>query len=287
MITTREAVEADASIIREIFEATYGDEYMYPDFYDLQFLKRMIYSDDTLLLMAEDQETGEVLGTASVILERGAYSDLVGEFGRLAVHPKAQRRGVASVLLRARIEAVQDRLHVGFMEARVCHPYSLKNGINHGFAPLGFLPMKLRFGERRESTALLVKYFGAALELRRNHPRIIPEVYRLARTALELIGLESDVIVDEAAAPYPRRQGYELQELTDRGYSSLLRIERGRLRKREIFGPLRLHYGLFQAPLRGLELSHRSPQRPHRERRRLHPGRHRAQPARLRAHLHR
>jgi hypothetical protein len=34
--------------------------------------------------------------------------------------------------------------------------------------------------------------------------------------------------------------------MTSEGYSTLLRIERGRVRTREIFGPLRLHYGLFK-----------------------------------------
>ena len=34
--------------------------------------------------------------------------------------------------------------------------------------------------------------------------------------------------------------------MTADGYATLLRIERGRVRHREIFGPLRLHYGLFK-----------------------------------------
>jgi len=246
VIQIRVAGESDAPWIREIFEATYGEDYAYPEFYEETFLKKLIYSDDTLVLVAEDNEKREVVGTASVVLESGAYTDLVGEFGRLAVHPTSWGRGVGGMLLQERLKRVEDRLHVGFMEARVSHPFSLINGLRHGFAPVGFLPLKLRFGSRRESTALLVQYFGEALELRRNHPRIIPEAYQLAGVAMDQVGIKRDFIVDENAPSYPHGGEYTMQEMSAQGYSSLLRIERGRLRKREIFGPLRLHYGFFR-----------------------------------------
>ena len=246
MINIREAVESDTPWIREIFEATYGDDYAYPEFYEEQHLKKLIYSDDTLMLVAEDDDVGHVVGTASVVLESGAYTDLVGEFGRLSVHPAAWGKGIGGMLLEERIKRVEYRLHVGFMEARVAHPYSLTNGLRHGFATVGFLPQKLRFGSRRENTALLVQYFGEALELRRNNPRIIPEAYQLAGLAMDEVGLRRDFIVDEHAPAHPHGGEYEIQELTAQGYSTLLRIERGRLRKREVFGPLRLHYGFFR-----------------------------------------
>jgi len=38
--------------------------------------------------------------------------------------------------------------------------------------------------------------------------------------------------------------------MTAEGYAPLLRIERGRVRRREIFGPLRLHYGYFKLQVR-------------------------------------
>jgi hypothetical protein len=75
---------------------------------------------------------------------------------------------------------------------------------------------------------------------------MIPEAYPLAYLAMQNCGLSPDAIVDEDSAPYPSGQGYEIEELTTEGYASLLRIERGRVRHREIFGPLRLHYGLFK-----------------------------------------
>ena len=150
------------------------------------------------------------------------------------------------MLLQARIRQVEDRLHVGYMEARVALPFSVKNALTHGFLPVGFIPMKLRFGGAQESTALLVRYFQDALELRRNHPRIIPEAYALAGLAMENLGQPLDVIVSESGAPYPEGGSYEVTELKTDAYPALLRIARGRIRDREVFGPLRLHYGLFR-----------------------------------------
>lgn len=244
MIRMREAVAADADAIREIFQANYGDDYTYAEFYDPGAIEKLILGDDTLMLVAEEE--GEILGTASVLFESGAYSDLVGEFGRLAVRRRAWGRGIGLRLLAERVSRVGGRLHVGFMEARVTRPYSLRGGLSQGFAPVGFLPMKLRFGDRREHTGLLVRYFGEALRLRRNHPRLVPEVTRIASAALRQVGIEPDFIVDESAPPYPPGGGYAVQELSDSGYSSLLRIERGRVRRREVFGPMRLHYGFFR-----------------------------------------
>ena len=245
MIKVRLARDTDAPAIAEIFRASYGAAYAYPQFYDPYELKRLIFADDTVLVVAEDLETGKVVGTASVLEEKGAYTDLGGEFGRLAVHPDARNRGVGQLLMEGRLELVKDRLHVGIMEARIVYPYSTKIATSHGFTPVGYLPGKLVI-EWRESVAYLVRYFGDALQLRRNHPRVIPEAYRLTSAALRACGLRNDAIVDEESAPYPYREDFALEELTTEGYAALLRIQRGRLRNREVFGPMRLHYGYFK-----------------------------------------
>jgi ribosomal protein S18 acetylase RimI-like enzyme len=249
MISVREAAGRDVAAIREIFLASYGTDYTDPRYYDESLLTRLLYSDDSLLLVAEDSDTGRVIGTASVDLEVGAHSDLVGEFCRLAVHPAFRHRGVATLLMSERLRRVQDRLQVGLVEARVAHPYSLKIVEAHQFAVVGFFPSRWRLREL-ESLALLARYFGNALELRKNHPRIIPEVYPLAHLALENCSLPADVIVDEDAPAYPPSESYQVQELTTEGYAPLLRIERGRVRHREIFGPVRLHYGVFKLQAR-------------------------------------
>jgi GNAT superfamily N-acetyltransferase len=249
MISVREATPQDVPAIRDIYLACYGTDYSDPRYYEEQQLTKFVYSDDNLVLVAEDTQTRKVIGTASVIMAVGAYADLVGEFGRLAVHPTARGQGAGGLLMRERLERVRDRLQIGLAEARVTHPYSLRIAEAHRFAVVGFLPLKWLL-RQRESLALLVHYFSNALELRNNHPRVIPEVYPLSHLAMENCGLVPDAIVDEGAPAYPPGGAYEVQELTTEGYATLLRIERGRVRQREIFGPMRLHYGLFMLQAR-------------------------------------
>lgn len=249
MITVREATGRDVAAIRDIFLASYGTDYTDPRYYDDALLTRLVYSDESLLLVAEDTEAGRIVGTASVDLEVGAHSDLVGEFCRLAVHPDYRNRGIGKLLLSERLERVEDRLQVGLVEARATHPYSLQIAEALQFAVVGFLPERWRLRER-ESLALLLRYFGKALELRNNHPRIIPEIHPLAHMALENCALPPDAIVDEDAPAYPPGADFAVQELTTEGYASLVRIERGRVRHREIFGPARLHYGIFKLQAR-------------------------------------
>lgn len=244
MIDIRQATESDVDRIREIFQATYGQSYAHPAYYDPHLLKRMVFNDDTALLVAVDRDSGAVLGTASVLLEVGSHEDQVGEFGRLAVHPDARKQGVGRRLMEGRLERVRDRLHVGIVDNRVTHFYSQKISLAHGFVPVGFLPLKLRLADR-ESVAFYVQHFGDALSLRRNNPHIIPEAHRLAEMALVNCGLRGDAIVDDRSSSYPH-ETFALDELTTEGYATLLRFERGRVRNREIFGPMRLHYGLFK-----------------------------------------
>jgi GNAT superfamily N-acetyltransferase len=245
MINVRMATTADVAAIRDIFLACYGHDYPYAQFYDLDELTRLVYSDHQLLLVAEDVDRHRLLGTASVVLEIGAMSDLIGEFGRLAVLPDARQAGVGRLLMNARLEYARHRLHVGLMEARLAMPYSLRIAESSGFAPVGLLPLKMQLQDR-ESFCLLAQHFGDALSLRRNHPRVIPEVYSLAELALSHCGLACDVIVDEESPAYRTATGLSTRELTTHGYATLLRIERGRVRHREIFGPRRLHDGLFR-----------------------------------------
>jgi GNAT superfamily N-acetyltransferase len=246
VISIREARDTDVEGIIEIYLATYGEDYAYPQYYEEFEIKKLIFSDETLMLVAEDSSEHRIVGTASVILEVGAYTDMVGEFGRLAVHPDYRRRGIGTQLLEQRLLSVKDRLHVGIIEARVTHPFTQAIALKQGFAPVGFLPLKYLFGSHRENMGFLVQLFGRGRELRRNNPRVVPEVYQLAATALEACRVPVDVIVDDESTPYPFGHGFTVSELTTEGYSRLLRIERGRVRNREIFGPMRLQYGYFK-----------------------------------------
>jgi len=238
----REALGKDVPAICDIFKSVYGNGYPYPLYFDEGRLKRAVISDDVLLLVAEHRESGEILGTASVIFEAGSYSDRVGEFGRLIVRPDARRQGIGRALMEKRIECVETRLHVGFVENRTVHSKAQRISGACGFSPVGYLPFKLPY-ERRESVSLFVRYFRDALKLRANHPRIIPEAQALAQLALENCQLPFDAIIDEEQPPYPRHDHFELEELTSEGLKSILRNERGHVHNREIFGSMHLQYG--------------------------------------------
>lgn len=235
--------------IQEIFRAVYAETYPHRRYYDPVWLKRALYTDDQVILVAEDEATGETLGTASVVLDVGAHADLLGEFGRLAVRERTRGRGVGQLLMEGRLAAVAKRLHVAVVENRVSHPFSQRISHVHAFAPVGFLPLKHQFTER-ESVALFARHFGNGLRLRKNHPRIIPEAYPLAHLALQNVGLVPDPIVDDSAPGYPHDDRFEVDVLKASGLPLLMRIERGRIRNREVFGPLRLQYGFFKLTAR-------------------------------------
>lgn len=244
--TVREACLDDVQNIREVFQSEYAEDYAYPQYYDTEVLARLVYAEDSILLVAEDSETRRLAGTASVVFSVGAHDDLTGEFGRLVVHPDFRGCGIGKSLMQARINRVRERLHVGIVDNRAVHSFSQRISERFGFVPVGFIPMKLLV-HTRESVAVYAQHFGQALELRRNNPHIIPEAAALAALALENCQLPQDLVIDDSSLSYPCAScDWNIEELQTRGYTSLLRIERGRLRHRDIFGPVRLHYGLFQ-----------------------------------------
>lgn len=241
-IVVRPIVETDLEDVQALFYRSYGENYPYSEFYNDEWLKRSIYGNSYLSLLAE--KDGKVVGTASVYFEVGAYTDLCGEFGRLAVDPAYRSKGVGTALMKARLDFAEKRLHFGLAECRTAHPYAQRISHKHGFQPIGFLPQKVLLNER-ESLVLTAKLFGPARQLRRNNPRVIPEAFLLGQNALHNLGLENDLIAVDDAAGYPIGTGFEVEELTESGLSSLLRIERGRLSRRHVFGNLQLTYGIF------------------------------------------
>ncbi len=246
-VLVRRFVEADIPAIRSLYYEVYGHDYPYKAFYDDDWLKRSIYQDSYLSLVAEVE--GQIAGTASVYFEVGAFADLCGEFGRLAVHPQYRNLGVGTELMRARIEFANRRLHFGLAECRTAHTGAQTISHQFGFMPIGFLPQKAKLS-RRESLVLTGRLFGNQPgELRRNNPRVIPEIFLLGQLALENMGLRNDPIAADDADDYPIGTGFEVSELKEDEFPSLLRIERGRLSGRLVFGNLQLTAGLFMLQL--------------------------------------
>lgn len=237
-VTIRPATDRDITGIQELFNVTYGDRYSHPEFVSEAYIRKMIYSDNSQTLVAATAD-GTIVATASVVIDVGAFADLIGEFGRLVVKPDMRGQHIGHRLMTERIKRVAPYLHIGFADNRVAHTRSQQISIAHGFAPIGFLPI-----HNGEPVALFVRHFGDGLKLRRNHPRVAPQVYGLAQRALQSCGIDADAIVDEMSPPYPLDESFEIEEMSAKGYASLLRFERGRVRNPEIFGPARLHFGL-------------------------------------------
>ncbi len=249
LFRVREACEADVSGVKEIFLAVYGEDYPYRQFFEEHGLKHSVYNDDVAMLVVERKADSRILGTASVVFDVGSHADLVGEFGRLAVHPDGRGQRLGNLLMEGRLAVARERLHLGVVENRCAHPYSQKISTRYGFAPIGFLPLKHQL-HTRESVALYGQHFGDALELRRNHPRLIPEVHPLAHLAMRNMGMKPDVIVDRDVPAYPAGERYIVRGLRTRAEPALFRIARGRLGHKEIFGPVRLQYGFFKLSAR-------------------------------------
>ena len=241
-VEVRAVTEADLPAVRHLFYRSYGEDYPYKEFYSDEWLKRSIYQDSYLFLLAEVD--GKVAGTASVYFEVGAYADLCGEFGRLAVDPEYRGRRIGSALMEERLKFAERRLHFGLAECRTAHPYAQRISEKFDLRPIGFLPQKVLL-RQRESLVLMAKLFGPAQELRSNNPRVIPEVFFLGQLALQNLGLRNDLIAVEDADGYPIGAGFQVEELSESVLPYLLRIERGRLSRRHVFGNLQLSYGLF------------------------------------------
>jgi len=242
----RNAEEEDLEAVRDLFVAAYGPNYPFREFYDTHWLKRSVFDEDTLFLVALCE--GRIAGTASAMFTAGDLSDLLGEFGRLVVHPDFRGSDVATVLCNDLLGRVERAIRFGFAEARTAHPGSQKILERSGFVPVGFEPLKYRV-VGRESVVLYGRMFGPPGELRRNHPRLIPEIAPLAAHALRAMGIEPDVVVVDEETGYPRgpfAAGQRVEELSEQGWSPLLRIERGRVRGREVFGNLSLSHGFFK-----------------------------------------
>ena len=167
-----------------------------------------------------------------------------GEVGGSVAATVARGVGVGSALMEARLAFANRRLHFGLTECRTAHPYAQQISEKFDLRPIGFLPQKVLLDDR-ESLVMMAKPFGPARDLRLNNPRVIPEAFLLGQLALQNMGFRSDLIAVDDVDGYPIGTGFQVEELTESGLPYLLRIERGRLSRRHVFGNLQLSYGLF------------------------------------------
>jgi len=239
-----QAEVTDVTQIMDLFIKVYGRDYPFKKFYDPMWLTKSIYSDDNLIMVAK--EKNKIIGTGSVFLTAGSFSDLIGEFGRLVVDPKHSGKGAGTEINTGLMDSVSEMIQFGFAECRVVHCGAQKIFERCGFFPTGFEPNKYQLAKSRESVVFVSKLFEPALSLRRNNPRVIASIYPMAAKSMQNLGLPVDLIVEDDVDGYPTEKSFDSMELQSEGVSPLLRIERGRIKNPEVFGNLSLSYGFFK-----------------------------------------
>jgi len=240
-----QAEESDVKQIMNLFIKIYGKDYPFQKFYDTKWLTKSVYSDNNLFMVAK--EKNKIVGTGSVFLTAGGFSDLIGEFGRVVVDPDYGRKGAGTELMKGLIEPVSEMIQFGFAECRAVHWGAQKIAEKCGFFPTGFEPNKYQLSTARESVVFVTKLFGPALSLRRNNPRVIASIYPMAAKSMQNLDLPVDQIVEDEVDGYPMERSFDTEELQSAGgVSPLLRIERGRIKNPEVFGNLSLSYGFFK-----------------------------------------
>ncbi len=239
----REALESDVEEVRNLFANVYGEDYPFQDFYDTDWLKKSVFDDDTLFLVAEND--GRIVATGSVMLAAGGMADLIGELGRLVAAPTKRARGAAQAIADELVSRVRQKVQFAFAEVRTVHKGSQRLARDASWTAAGYEPMKYQFG-RRESVVFYASLFGPARQLRRNNPHLIPEAARLAQTVLKNMDLPVDAVVVDEPDGYPTAPCCTVERLTEEGVTPLLRIERGRITHREVFGHFSLAYGFFR-----------------------------------------
>ncbi len=240
----RPVCEEDIEAIINLFRLNYGDDYAIPEFYDPMWVKRGIYSDHIIWLVAED--AGRVVASGACILNAGDYNDNIGEIGRVVVDPEAGGKGLGRSLLAALIDASDERVEFAFAEARTTHPKTQRICERLGLVPLGFLPMAYPMAWR-ESFFIHGQLFGNGQILREPADVvIIPEVEPLARLSLRNLGLDDSVAVQARVKPYPANGSFDIKPLTGKSMVRLLKIEHGRYVEPEIFSALQVDMGYAQ-----------------------------------------
>ena len=246
-VRIRNIQEEDVQGVIDLYRAVYGDDFPFREFYDAGWVKRGVFSSEIIWIVAE-REDRRLLGSAAVLLNAADRDDLVGEFGRLVVHPDARSLDLGTRLVQAQIDYSQSFIEYAFAECRTAHVGAQKICTRLGFGVTGFEPHAYQFGPSRESVVYVSRLLGNARRLRKNNPRVIPEVHAIGSLALQNCGLDDDLIVEQGVDPYPVSDSreYELADLQDTQVYRLLRLDSNRAGGSLVFGSMRLEYGFLR-----------------------------------------
>lgn len=247
-MNVRPIQEQDIEAVISLFKENYGNDYSMPEFYDPQWVKRGVYSDNIIWLVVEDE--GKIVASGACILNFGDYNDLIGEIGRVVVDPDTAGKGLGRLILESVVDAADERVEFAFAEARTVHPKTQKINDRLGLVPLGFLPLHYKM-KWRESLVLEGQLFGNGRTLRRiGQAEVVPAVAPLARLSLRNLGLDEPITVRENVRAYALDGELDIQPLTATSLMRVLKIEQGRVVEPEIFSGTHLDEGMPQLAAR-------------------------------------
>jgi RimJ/RimL family protein N-acetyltransferase len=234
--------EEDIEQVIRLFRINYGDDYIYKEFYDPQWVKRGIYSDNILWLVIE--EDGSVVGSGAVVLDSGDYDDQIAELGRLVIDPSVGGKGLGQTMVKALIEASNDQVEFLFAEARTAHPKSQKINDQLGLVPLGFLPMAHK-GKPRGSNVFSGMLRDNGRKLRQEGAaRLIPVVAPLASVALSHLELDEAVKIVPNVRHYPLYERLAIKPLTSADLVRVIKTDQGVTRDPEVLSGVHLDQGI-------------------------------------------
>ncbi len=195
----RRVAEDDVGAVVELYRAVYGDSFPYREFYDAQWIKKGVFDDDMVWLVAEHEQ--QIVGSAAVMLDVGDRNDLIGEFGRLAVHPDARGLGLGSLLLEHRVAHAEAGIEFGFAECRTAHPGAQKIATRTGFQVVGFEPLAYEVFGRRESGSSCAALRVMPAPTAPQQPLCDPGRLRSGLPRAAPLRFESDALVERYCEP--------------------------------------------------------------------------------------
>lgn len=247
-MNVRPIEENDIEAVINLFKENYGNDYSMPEFYDPQWVKRGVYSDNIIWLVVEDE--GKIVASGACILNFGDYNDLIGEIGRVVVDPDTAGKGLGRVILESVVDAADERVEFAFAEARTVHPKTQKINDHLGLVALGFLPLHYKM-KWRESLVLEGQLFGNGRTLRRvGQAEVVPAVAPLAQLSLKNLGLDEPITIRDNVRGYPLDTTLDIKPLTATAMMRVLQIEQGRVIEPEIFSGMHLDEGMPQLAAR-------------------------------------
>lgn len=151
--------------------------YPYPEALDPEWIHKKGSSRNVVWKVVTDMRNGAVVGSGTVMLNRENQRAYVRG---VMIDPDYQKYRIGSKVLvntfREIIQTYRDVIKIFWNESRTAHSGSQKIAEDSGFRPVGLLPNKDIFLEKRESDLLMVLYAMNALKTRRPDPQLIPEV---------------------------------------------------------------------------------------------------------------